>query len=101
VVCDDDVDALDAVLVLAELDEYEVADCVISSSSADVEHAVFVVADPVDAVAVVLGAWAANHAPRPRNDAALTAPVMRRARRAGCGFGLLMVGACARERKTI
>ena len=81
-VCDDDVDALDELLVLwlAELDEYEVADCVISLSSADVEDAVFVVPDTVDAaVAVVLGAWAANHAPRPRKDAALTAPVMRRA----------------------
>ena len=60
--------------------------------------------EPVaDAAAVVgLGAWAANHAPSPRNDAALTAPVMRRARRAGCGFfGRLMVRGCARVDKTI
>jgi hypothetical protein len=88
-------DAVDAVL-----EEYEVAACSISSSrSVEIE---FVDDEPVvAAVAVVLGAWAANHAPRPRNDAALTAPVMRRARRAGCGFlVVLMCGACAHPRKT-
>jgi hypothetical protein len=100
----DALDAVDALLALrlAVLDEYEVAACSISSSR--VLEADFVEVDDapfVAAVAVELGACAANHAPRPRNDAALTAPVMRRARRAGCGFGVLMVGACARCGKTI
>ena len=49
-------------------------------------------------VAAVAGGTAATG--RPRNDAALTAPVMRRARRAGCGFRRAHGGACARSRKT-
>jgi hypothetical protein len=108
VVCEADVDALDAELVLwrAEPDEYEVADCVISSSRSALEVAVAVFVDPEElatvALAVVLGACAANHAPSPRNEAALTAPVMRRARRAGWGrFVVRMDGACARRGKTI
>ena len=59
--------------------------------------------DPEDvaaAVEVVPGAWAANQAARARNDAALTAPVRRRARRAGWGFGVLMDRSCAPPRKT-
>jgi hypothetical protein len=59
--------------------------------------------DPEDvaaAVEVVPGAWAANQAARARNDAALTAPVRRRARRAGWGFGVLMERSCAPPRKT-
>jgi hypothetical protein len=102
--CVDAVDAVDALLVLrfAVLDEYEVADCVISSSR--VVDADFVAVDDapfVAAVAVELGACAANHAPRPRKDAALTTPVMRRARRAGWGFFVVrMDGACARCGKT-
>ena len=104
-VCDAGVDALDAELVLwlAELDAYEVADCVISSSR--VLDADFVAVDDapfVAAVAVELGACAVNHAPRPRTEAALTAPVMRRARRAGWGFVVVrMDGACARCDKSI
>jgi hypothetical protein len=103
-------DALDAVLVLAvddeleadELDEYDVAACSISSSRSDDSDLVDVVAVPVDAaVEAACGAVAANQAPRPRNDAALTAPVMRRARRAGCGFlVVVMCGACAHSCKT-
>ena len=92
----DALDDVDAVLVLARLDEYDDAVCATSSSrSADTVFVAFVADDdcePVAAVATVLGACAANHAPRPRKDAALTAPVIRRARRAGCGFfDVLMV----------
>jgi hypothetical protein len=89
----DDVDAMDAVLVLARLDEYDNAVCATSSSrSSDTVFVVFVAVVDEPAVATVLGACAANHAPRPRKDAALTAPVIRRARRAGCGFfDVLMV----------
>ena len=106
----DALDGLDALGVLAAfelavLDEDEVADSAISSSSSVAVDFVDDVDDPDEAgaaVFVVLGAWAANHAPSPRNDAALTAPVMRRARRAGCGFfGRLMVRECARLGKTI
>jgi hypothetical protein len=100
----EEVDAVDALLVLrlAVFDEDEVAACSISSSRAlEADFVAVDVAPFVAAVAVELGACAANHAPRPRNDAALTAPVMRRARRAGCGFGVLMVGACARCGKSI
>jgi hypothetical protein len=103
--------AVDAGLVLWLDDELEddVATLEISSSrSVAVDFVAVDDADdpdePVaDAAAVVgLGAWAANHAPSPRNDAALTAPVMRRARRAGCGFfGSVMVRGCARGDKTI
>ena len=97
----DTVDAVDAVDADdAVLEEYEVAARSISSSRS--VESDFVDEEPVvAAVAVVLGAWAANHAPRPRNDAALRAPVMRRARRAGCGFGVLMLGCCTRRRKTV
>jgi hypothetical protein len=69
--------------------EYDVAALETSSSRAldDALLAVDELLDELDdvdaAVAVVEGACAANQAPRPRNDAALTAPVMRRARRAG------------------
>ena len=96
-------DETDEVLArwLAVLDEYvDAARSISSSSSLDTEFDDVEAAEPTEpelaAVAVVLGACAANHAPSPRNDAALTAPVMRRARRAGCGFlegGML--GACA------
>jgi len=94
------VDAVDAVDADAVLEEYEVAACRISSSSS--VEADFVVDEPaVAAVAVVLGACAANQAPRPRKDAALTAPVIRRARRAGWGFfDEVMVRACARAGKS-
>ena len=100
----DELDAVDAVLErwLVALDEYVVAVCVISSSIS-LEVSFDAVADePVPAaVVVVLGAWAANHAPKPRKDAALTAPVIRRARRAGCGFlEVVMEGSCARRRKS-
>ena len=80
--------ALDALLEPV----YAVAELEISSSRALVAEAFVEVEDePVDAaVEVELGAVAANQAPRPRNDAALTAPVMRRARRAGWGFRFSM-----------
>jgi len=104
----DAVDAVDAVEEAVDaldtddavLEEYEVAACWISSSSS--VEADFVVDEPaVAAVAVVLGACAANQAPRPRKDAALTAPVIRRARRAGWGFfDEVMVRACARAGKS-
>jgi hypothetical protein len=97
--CVDDDDDAD------EENDGDTAACVTSSSrSVDTDF------DAVDvrvelvlpAVADVLGTCAANHAPRPRNDAALTAPVIRRARRAGCGFFVVrMVGACARRGKRI
>jgi len=102
--CVDAVDAVDALLVLrfAAPDEYEVAACSISSSRVlEVDFVEVDDASVVAAVAVELGACAANHAPRPRNEAALTAPVMRRARRAGWGFFVVrMDGACARSGKT-
>jgi hypothetical protein len=110
------VDTLDAVEELEADDEedeveeeYEVAARSTSSSRSDDAAFVDDPADPVDAVDAAVddacGAVAANQAPRPRNDAALTAPVMRRARRAGCGFGfdfwaVVMGPACARSRKT-
>ena len=98
----DTVDEDDAVLVLRleVLEEYDDATSPTSSSrSVDCDFDVEDGDEPgLAAVAVVLGAWAANHAPRPRNEAALTAPVMRRARRAGCGFFVVgMRGACARR----
>jgi len=74
-----------------------------SSRSAD---ALLTVTDRADeseaaAVEVAWGAVAANHAPRPRKEAALTAPVMRRAPRAGCGFvRFCMTRACTRRRKS-
>jgi hypothetical protein len=83
--------------------EYDVA-ALDTSSSRSLDDAFVAVDEPDDVAAAVElepGAWAANQAPRPRNDAALTAPVMRRARRAGCGFfAVVMVGACARPGKT-
>jgi len=82
---------------------YEVA--VLETSSSRSEAAVLVAVDLEllgAAVAVVLGACAANQTPRPRKDAALTAPVRRRARRAGWGFCFVrMVRACARRGKEI
>jgi hypothetical protein len=87
----DAVDAVDAVAVDEEL--AGVAACSISSSSSDDSDRLDVVDEPVDAaVDDAWGAVAANQAPRPRNDAALTAPVMRRARRAGCGFFVGLMG---------
>ena len=67
-----------------------------SSRSSEAVDADLVAVDDEPVVAadvVVLGACAANHAPSPTNDAALTTPAMRRARRAGCGF--FMRRACA------
>jgi len=69
-----------------EREEYDVAALDTSSSAGDALVAVDEPVDEAAAVEAVLGACAANHAPRPRNEAALTAPVIRRARRAGCGF---------------
>ena len=95
---EDDVEADD------EREEYDVAALEISSSTSRDDDLV-AVDDPDDVDAaddVVAGAWAANQVARPRQDAALTAPVMRRARRAGCGFLVGgMLRACARPRKTI
>jgi len=97
---------LDCVDVLAdddvEADEDDAATAVleISSSRSAADDLVAVVVDPDAVAAEPPGACAANHAPRPTNAAALTAPVMRRAGRAGCGFFVVMGGACARHRKT-
>jgi hypothetical protein len=89
-----------------ERDEYDVAGLE-TSSSRSLDDALVAVDEPDDepdvdaALAVVEGACAANKAARPRNDAALTAPVTRRARRAGWGFfGGVMQGACAPPRKS-
>jgi hypothetical protein len=105
VVCDD-VDELDDT---GDEDDDEDAVAVLETSSSRALDDDFVTVDePEDpddpevaaAVEVVPGAWAANQAARPRNDAALTAPVMRRARRAGWRFGVVMDRSCARPRKT-
>jgi hypothetical protein len=82
-------------------EEYEVGALEISSSRS--RDDVLVTVDECDDIAVALtvaaGACAANQAPRPRKDAALTTPVMRRARRAGWGcFREVMHGGCARSR---
>ena len=94
---DADEDAVDD-----EREEYDVA--VLETSSSSAVDALVAADEPEDvaaAVDVVFGAWPANQAARPRNAAALTAPVTRRAWRAGWRFfGVVMDRACARPRKT-